>query len=128
MTIFDYFASFILFFAFVMFLSVAVLRLTLDRRVRSSLASDKVYDAFPDHYLGFGRAIIFAAASVMPWSKNSWVMTRYYDGFNVAAFASRFEKFVAYTMVYSTYAFFIMAIFFCFTKWLGIIEWPDSDY
>ncbi len=84
-------------------LSMLVLRLTLDRRVRKQLPKDKEYDAYPDWYFGFGRAMIFGYASVWDRANNSWQMQLFYEGFDVKSFANPFEKFATYCLFFSLF-------------------------
>ncbi len=103
-----------------------VLRLTLDRRVRKALPADKEYDAFPDMYLGFGRALIFGGFCVFNHMNNAPMYKDLYENFDVRNFANRFETFIAYAMAVSFSVFLACIPVFFITKWLGIFEWPDA--
>ena len=82
-------------------LSILMLRLTLDRRVRKQLPKDKDYGYYPDWYCGFGRTIIFGCASVWDRANDSWQMKLFYGGFDVKSFANCFEKFMTYCLFFS---------------------------
>ncbi len=77
-------------------LSHLLLRLTLDRRVRSALPSDKKYDFVADWYFGYGRAVCFGYAACFDWANNSWIIKHHYNGFDIKSFANRFEKILGY--------------------------------
>ncbi len=100
-----------------------VLRLTLDRRVRKALPADKEYDAFPDMYLGFGRALIFGGFCVFDHMNSAPMYKELYDNFDVRNFANRFETFVAYAMAVSFSILLACIPVFFITEWLGIFEW-----
>ncbi len=106
-------------------LSVLVLRLTLDRRVRKQLPKDKEYDAYPDWYFGFGRAMIFGYASVWDRANNSWQMELFYEGFDVKSFANPFEKFATYCLFFSLIILIGGgAVYIVLEAW-GLIPWLE---
>ncbi len=100
-----------------------LLRFTLDRRVRKALPADKEYDAFPDMYLGFGRAFIFGGFCVFDHMNNAPMYKELYDNFDVRTFANRFETFIAYSMMIAFFIFIALAIFLFSTDVLGLIDW-----
>ncbi len=104
-------------------LSMLVLRLTLDRRVRKQLPKDKEYDAYPDWYFGFGRAIIFGCASVWDRANNSWQMQLFYEGFDVKSFANPFEKFVAYCSFFGVTVLVGGGSIYTVLEALGFVSW-----
>ncbi len=106
-------------------LSMLVLRLTLDRRVRQQLPKDKEYDAYPDWYFGFGRAIIFGCASVWDRANNSWQMQLFYEGFDVKSFANPFEKFVAYCSFFGVTVLAGGGTIYIILEALGLIPWLE---
>lgn len=89
-------------------LTIPILRLTLDRRVRKALPPDKIYDSPYDWYYGYGRTIVFGWACVFPYINNSPKLRYHYNDFDVRAFANRFEIVVAYCMVGGFAVFFIV--------------------
>jgi hypothetical protein len=101
------------------------LRLTLDRRVRSQLPADKIYNGFYDSYFGIWRALIFANASILSGKRFKRVIEIFYDGFDVASFANRFEKIVAWLHLISAAILIGLTITVFITNWLGIFNWPD---
>jgi len=103
-------------------LSILLLRLTLDRRIRKQLAADKEYNNYPDWYFGFGRAIIFGYASVWDRANNSWQIKTFYDGFDVKNFANRFERFITYSLFFSLTILMIGGVLFIVLEILGIIN------
>ncbi len=103
-------------------LSPLVLRLTLDRRVRKALPVDKVYNCPLDWYGGFLRAMGFGIAAVFDRAKN-YGMRDYYNGFDVKAFANRFEKTISYIYVTSFIIFMLCIMLTYVTDWFGIFEW-----
>ncbi len=106
-------------------LSILVLRLTLDRRVRQQLPKDKEYDAYPDWYFGFGRAIIFGCASVWDRANNSWQIKFLYEGFDVKSFANPFEKFSAYCLLFSLFILVGGGAVYIILEALGLIPWLE---
>jgi hypothetical protein len=111
-----------------LFLSILILRLTLDRRVRKALPPDKIYDAYTDWYFGLGRAIVFGWACVLPYINNSPKLRYLYDDFDVRAFANRFEKAIAYLMVGSLATMLICVFIQLITEWFGIYDWSQHRY
>lgn len=112
----------------VLAISMLTLRLTLDRRVRSALPADKIYDNFPDWYLGFGRAIAFGVASIFEYPKRSPIMIDFYDSFDVKGFAHCYEKTVAWIMVISLGTQVFTGILYCALQLLDMwppMEWPE---
>ncbi len=110
---------------FSLFPSILFLRLTLDRRVRKALPADKVYNCPLDWYGGFMRAIGFGYAAILERA-NQYGMIDYYDGFNVKAFANRFEKTIAWIMVSSFVTLCLCILFLVVTEYFGLIEWSSS--
>ena len=110
-----------------MFVSWGILRFTLDKRVRKALPKDKVYDAFPDAYFGLGRTVVFAGACVLPWAKNSWLVSLYYEGFDVRGYANSFEIFMSYILFLSTFLPLALGVFYMFTDFLKVIPWPENN-
>ncbi len=108
-----------------MLVSVIILRLTLDRRVRKALPADKVYNCPLDWYGGFIRSMVFSLASLSDRPKR-YAMKDYYDGFDVKAFANRFEKTTAWIYVTSFSTLSACTLFYLITKFLGLVEWPSS--
>jgi hypothetical protein len=106
-----------------MFVSILILRLTLDRRVRKALPPDKIYDSPHDWYFGYGRTIAFGAACVFNYINNSPKLRYLYDDFDVRAFANRFEKVIAYCMVGSFVFFMMCGCIMYITDLLGIHDW-----
>lgn len=102
------------------------LRLTLEPRVRNELPADKVYDGFYDGFFGFWRALTFANASILKGTRFKKTMAIFYEGFDVASFANRFEKTVAWIHLIAFAFLFSCMIFYFATMWLGIIEWSDT--
>ncbi len=121
-----YFSFFVMAALLFTILSVLFLRLTLDRRVRKALPSDKSYDAFSDHYFGFGRTVIFGYASIFTRANYTWPIQLLYEGFNIKQFSNNFEKALAYCMVFSISVFVLGGLFFLITRMFGIVEWPES--
>jgi hypothetical protein len=113
---------------FLLMLSILILRLTLDRRVRKALPPDKTYGAYTDWYFGLGRTIVFGWACVLPYINNSPKLRYLYDDFDVRAFANRFEKAIAYLMVGGLAYFFICGFIIFITEWLGIYDWSQHRY
>ncbi len=109
--------------AVLLMLSQLLLRLTLDRRVRKALSPDKVYDSYLDDYCGYLRAVMFGNAIVFPWVRKSPAIKNYYDGFDVASFATSFEKGIAYMQTVSFGILMVCMFIFFITKWLGVLEW-----
>lgn len=110
----------------VMIVSLFILRVTLDRRVRKALPPDKVYDSPLDWYFGFMRSMGFAYAAVMERA-NRYAIMDYYNGFNVKGFANRFEKSVSLVFVTSVFVFMLSVVFFLVTDFFNLIEWHYSD-
>lgn len=106
-------------------LSIPILRLTLDQRLRKALPPDKNYDAPTDWYFGFGRTIVFGWACVLPVINNSPRLRYLYNDFDVSAYANRFEKVIAFCMVGGLLVAFFSGILMYITEWLGIYEWPE---
>ncbi len=106
-------------------LSILILRLTLDRRVRKQLPKDKEYDAYPDWYFGFGRTITFGCASVWDRANNSWQMQLFYEGFDVKSFASPFEKFATYCLFFSLFILVGGGAVYIILEALGLIPWLE---
>jgi len=111
-----------------MALSILLLRLTLDRRVRKeALPADKVYDAFTDWHFGFGRSIVFGWACALPYINNTPTLRALYNNVDIAGFANRIEKTIAYCMAVSVFTLVGVCVpLFFITKWLGIFVWPDA--
>jgi hypothetical protein len=107
-------------------LAILVLRITLDPRVRKALPSDKTYNSPLDWYGGLFRAIGFGYAALFDRAKR-YAMLDYYDGFDVKAFANRFEKAIAWIMVVSLSVFLLMNLFYLITKPFGLLEWPGTS-
>lgn len=103
-----------------------ILRLTLDKRVRKALPTDKDYDSFFDGYFGIMRTSLFANACIpfMRGAKNN--MEIFYGGFDVASFATSFEKTIAYIHLISFCIGVLCIPIFFITEWLGIFKWPDT--
>lgn len=100
-----------------LWVSMIALRLTLDRRVRRAMPSDKIYDNYPDWYFGIGRAIVFGAASIFEYPKKSPVMIVFYDSFDVKNFANSYEKTIAWTMIVSLITMFVASgLYYCFDE------------
>lgn len=110
---------------FLFIVSPMILRLTLDRRVRKALPEDKVYDSPLDLYGGIMRAMGFGYAVVFERAKR-YAIKNYYDGFDVKAFATPFEKAVSYTFVASLFLMIFSIVVIAITKWLGIFQWSLS--
>jgi hypothetical protein len=106
-----------------MFASMLILRLTLDRRVRKALPPDKVYDTEYDSYFGLGRVIIFGWACVVPYLNNSPKLRYLYNDFDIRAFANLFEKLIAYCMVGSLVFLVMSGCIMYITDLLGIHDW-----
>jgi len=103
-------------------LSILLLRLTLDRRVRKQLAADKEYNHYPDWYFGVGRAMVFGYASIFTFANNSQLIMNCYDGFDVKAFANRSERFFAYCLVFSLFFFGVGGTIYSLLDWFGVIH------
>jgi len=103
-------------------LSIILLRLTLDRRVRKQLAADKEYNHYPDWYFGVGRAMVFGYASIFTFANNSQLIMNCYDGFDVKAFANRSERFFAYCLVFSLFFFGVGGTIYSLLDWFGVIH------
>ncbi len=103
-------------------LSILILRLTLDRRIRQQLPPDKIYNNYPDWYFGFGRAIIFGCASVWDRANNSWQMKLFYNGFDVKKFSNCFERFFAYCLFLSLLLFGVGGTTYSLLDWFGVIH------
>jgi hypothetical protein len=86
---------------FLLLLSIVMLRLSLDRRVRKKLSASKIYDSYTDWYFGLGRSICFGVASIFEYPKKSSIMVNFYDSFDVKGFSNTFEKSLAWTMIVS---------------------------
>jgi len=108
-----------------MVISIPVLRLTLDRRVRKALPSDHSYDSSLDWYGGITRAVVFGLCCVFPHVNNAPMYRHLYDDFDVAAFANTFEKIVAYTMTISTLILVTLGFIYVPLEWLGIYKLGD---
>jgi len=108
-----------------MLLPIPVLRLTLDRRVRKALPKDWQYDSSLDWYGGICRAALFGLCCVFPHVNNAPMYRHLYNDLNVAAFANRFEKIVAYCMGLGMCVFLLCIPVFFITEWLGIFVWKD---
>lgn len=109
----------------IMFLSIILLRLTLDSRVRRyALPADWEYTAFPDFYLkGITRTIIFGLCCVFPHINNADMYRCMYNDIDIKAFANSFEKFLGWAMSISVFILCMCCIIFFFTDWLNIVEW-----
>ena len=101
-------------------LSILVLRLTLDKRVRRQLPEAKVYENYPDWYGGFGRTIIFACASISKRANNSWQMKEFYNGFNIKGFANQFERIMAFCLFLSILVSCVAGILLVFLEMIGV--------
>lgn len=108
-----------------MILSMPILRLTLDRRVRKALPRDHQYDSSLDWYGGITRAIVFGLCCVFPHVNNAPMYRHLYDDFDVAAFADTFEKTIAYIMTFSTLILVTLGVIFVPLDWLGIYKLGD---
>jgi hypothetical protein len=100
-----------------------LLRLTLDRRVRSELPADKIYNGFYDSYFGIWRALLFANASILPGKRFKRTMEIFYNGFDVRNFANSFEKTVAYIHIICAFILILFIPLFFITKAFGIFNW-----
>lgn len=104
--------------------SIIILRLTLDRRVRKALPSDKIYNNPTDWYGGFLRSMGFAYATIIERA-NNYAMKDYYDGFDVKNFATPFEKAICYLFFVSGLMFLVCLFLALITDWFGILEWEN---
>jgi hypothetical protein len=102
------------------FLCVAILRFTLDRRVRRHLPSDKIYDCWLDAYFGLGRAVMFGYACAWPRMSNSPNVRPYYNDMDIKQFANRFETVVGYIMTYCVATSAVSIIILTVLEWLGV--------
>jgi len=106
----------------VLVLSIIILRLTLDRRIRKALPKAKMYNAAPDWYLGFGRSIMFGCAAIFNYANKSDIKNNLYDNFDVKSFANKFEKTAAALMYLSLFTFIFLIVVTFIADWLGIIN------
>jgi len=106
-----------LFLVLTVLVSIAILRFTLDKRVRKLLPKDWSYDAITDSWFwGWGRAIVFGWCAILKRSENSEYIKYSYKGINIYKLANRFEKNVALTMA---------AIVIPLSEWFG---WTTGDF
>ncbi|MGH1486061.1 MAG: hypothetical protein ACRBCI_07550 [Cellvibrionaceae bacterium] len=121
-----FFDSIFLVSMILMFLSLIILRLTLDPRVRKALPVDKEYNSFTDSYFGFLRVIIFSGFCVFDHMNNAPMYKNLYNDFDVRNFSNKFEKCFSYILFVSVFILVACMVFFFITKWFGIFEWPES--
>lgn len=111
--------------AVILILSMPILRLTLDRRVRKALPPDKIYISFMDANFGVGRAISFGLACLFDYANNSQKLRYHYNNLDVRSIATRFDKFIAYCMVISGGIITVMVPFHLITEYFGFFVWPE---
>lgn len=100
--------------------SMITIRLTLDRRIRKALPSDKVYNAYPDWYCGLGRAVGFGSASIFDFANKSEPIRLFYESFDVKSFSNPFEKALGWIMVLSLFTLITSSIIYLLLKAVGI--------
>ena len=99
-------------------LSLLVLRLTLTRRLKKKLKASDDYWETGTLDFGFLNTYVFAFACTLPFVPRSRNYQLLYKDFDVKAFATVFEKGVAYAMTSGFAVFFISTLLFYLHKLL----------
>ena len=110
-------------------ISVLVLRLTLERRVRKqAIPADWIYDGPYDGWwgLGFPRAILFGLCCVFPHVNNYDYNRLCYNEVDIQAFANRFEKFWGWCFVLGLFGIFFFGGLTYLMEWLGLVPRKNS--
>lgn len=95
---------------------LVVLRFTLTRRLKQHLETNNNYWKSGTLDFGFLNTYIFAYACTLPFVSKSRNFQRIYNSLDVKAFATQFEKVIAYAMLAGFSAFFVATPLFYLIK------------